>query len=318
MDILTVFQCLPLLISEIYIAYDRIKENEYAYLTKQTKLKQIEETKYFYEISNKILLQILTELELTSSKLKLPYTNDQIEKLIYSLNRNYNLTYFITKLIDYIGIENCHRLLLNIDTLTINYEEGIKKYILNELGSYDPIANSITLHHKNPHILSHEFLHAASTIHDRYYTYTGFSASNDFEKFFYGFNEGYTEILNKRIFDSKYIGYIANYTICLMLETMFDDKKELETAYFNNDFKIFIDKFLEYGSLEEMISILNTLDDFATTPFTNKEFYNALNTVYEIIKRNNELDKIKTCEEIINKHKQKEKSLIKRLARKSN
>ncbi len=318
MDILTAMQCIVFLISDIYITYDTIKENEYAYIAKQSYLEKIEATKYFYKISNQILLQILTELELTSSKLKLPYTNEQIERLIYSLNKNYNLTYFITKLIDYIGIENCGRLLLKIPTLTINYEDGITKYILNELGSYNHDNNTITLHCKNQDVLSHEFLHAASTLNDKYYTYVGFSANNDFEQFFYGFNEGYTEILNQRIFGSKYTGYIANYAICLMLETMFNNRKELEIAYFNNDLKIFIDKFLEYGTLEEMISLLNTLDEFATTPFNNREFNNALNQVYEIIKRNNELDKIKTCEEIINQYKPKEKSFIKRLVRKPN
>jgi len=187
----------------------------------------------------------------------------------------------------------------------------------NPLGEYYSTENKIYIYEKNQYTLSHEFLHAASTTITPNYIYMGFSADNGAENFFSGFNEGYTELLNRRIFGATQISYIINYIICQLLEVMFENPKELEIAYFNNRVDVFIKRFLMYGTKEELIDILRTLDYASRIPYTYKEIEELINLVCEIICRKGEPDKILKCEQIKNNIKtQKQDKFIKRLVKK--
>ena len=85
-----------------------------------------------------------------------------------------------------------------------------------QAGNYNPYNNTITLFHKKKDILSHEFLHMAST-RDKYRC--GFHLQTRFnQEIGRGLNEGYTELLNKRIFNSKSFSYFHNVKIARLIE----------------------------------------------------------------------------------------------------
>lgn len=120
-----------------------------------------------------------------------------------------------------------------------------------------------------------------------------------------GLNEGYTELLNKRIWKYQKTSYRQNVKIVRLIETFFDDPKEMENAFFNNDIdKVFI-QFLKYGTKEEFFQIMTNLDNLATT---NQIIFNKIDNIkaqlklYEIIKRSQDEKKITNFENILDEN----------------
>ena len=69
----------------------------------------------------------------------------------------------------------------------------------------------------------------------------GFQVYTKFNKILgIGINEGYTELLNHIIFNSKSIAYYHNVKIAKLIETFFESENEMESAYFHSDIETLI------------------------------------------------------------------------------
>ena len=114
----------------------------------------------------------------------------------------------------------------------------------------------------------------------------------------------YVSIL--RIWKYKNNIYRQNVKIVRLIETLFDDPKEMENAFFNNDLdKVFL-QFLKYGTKEEFFEIMTNLDNLATTNqiiFSNVDNIKTQLKLYEIIKRSNDPKKITNFENILDENK---------------
>ncbi len=213
---------------------------------------------------------------------------------------------------NYIEPENFTICSQRLKDLKINYItilKDIKKYLQNfceNEGSYTPQNNTIDIYKifSKKNVLSHEFLHMASSKDEN----CGFHLITRFEdaEIGRGLNEGYTELLNKRIWKYKNNSYRQNVKIVRLIETLFDDPKEMENAFFNNDLdKVFL-QFLKYGTKEEFFEIMTNLDNLATTNqiiFSNVDNIKTQLKLYEIIKRSNDPKKITNFENILDENK---------------
>jgi len=325
MDLLHILQILSLSITSGYIGNNIIKLEHTKNILKQIYNENLiqEETREYYARCNQILLATLNDFDKSNYPELIvpdsPFTKQEYIAILHHMNNNPELTPLINKLGKYINPKYLTRITLNLSQLQVEYPKDIffPPYY-KPLGEYDEIKNIIYIYDYNDATLSHEFLHAASTIITSNYSYIGFCIYNGTDKFFNGFNEGYTELLNERIFGADFIGYQANFIVSKLLETMFDDKQELEIAYFNNDITVFINKFLTYGSKEELIYILQMLDYFASVQFTIKEKNQLIDMIGEIISRKEEKDKILRCNQIREKDEKQNPKIIKRLVKKFN
>ena len=338
MNLSFILQLLFSLIVGGYIEYDIIKINRIIKLIEQSE-KEADGNAFYnenqswkevlmelinncnnkdYTMCDEFLSEILYRWE--NCKLKIfPSSKQEYIEMICLQNHYPELNSLIDKLIKHIDPEHLTRLMLNIENLEIEYlKEKLFSFSPKLLGEYDVTANKISIYKKSQDVLSHEFLHMASTIVTQNSSYIGFRIDNEKGKSFNGLNEGYTELLNKRIFGAEFIGYQSSFIACQLLEIMFDDEKELEIAYFNNDIDVFINKFLSYGTPEELNIILQTLDYLITYYHTFEEEEEFLDMICEIIGRKHEPDKILRCKEIrqINEYKKPEipiKKLVKKL-----
>lgn len=333
MDI-QLLQFISLAITVGYMEFDFLKTYNANILKEKEELKSFKknerDVKEYYDICNYILYEILSDFDKENyPALKCPelsFDKKEYIKIILQTHQTPQINLLLYKLTNYINPKHLTRLISNLQDLTIEYPKDIYfPPFYKPLGEYDVMLNTIYLYDDSLPILSHEFLHMASTIITKNYSFIGFCINGDEnEKFFNGFNEGYTEVLNERIFESNFIGYQINYIICKLLETMFDDKTELEIAYFNNNIGVFVDKFLTYGTKEELTYILKQLDYFSNIPYTLNEQNELSEMIYQIISRKNEIDKMLKCEQIIKEsqptkqeHTNKD-NYIKRLVKKFN
>ena len=193
-----------------------------------------------------------------------------------------------------------------LETLTLEKRNENGNILYKILGSYNFWHNTIYLNHPKPGTLEHEFIHAASTRRQDDIALSGFSFKNEYYSFFNGLNEGFTEILNKRIFGTKKNTYEENVKVCECLELLFDSPKELEQAYFLNDIDYLYQGFLKYGTKEEF-AYLNYLLDVSGYCLDEKKEMN--NLILEFVKRTNDEDKIRKASEILSK--KQEKKLVK-------
>lgn len=204
--------------------------------------------------------------------------------------------------------ENLRLCIRNLNTIKLNKKSIIKDFkdylnsFLNSLivaGKYYPQENSIDIYFPSKQVLSHEFIHMCTNNK----TNCGFNLDTRFnEEIGLGLNEGYTELLNQRIFKYKHCAYSKNVGIVKLLETFFDNPKDLENAFFHNDLDTVILQFCKYGTKEEFFNLLENLDNFAAGPIPLKDFaqYHKLQfELYEIIKRSNDPVKIQNFENIL-------------------
>ena len=137
---------------------------------------------------------------------------------------------------------------------------------------------------------------------------------NDYFDWFVGLNEGYTEVLCKRIFNKRKTSYPTNYYMCKYIETLFDNPKKMEIAYFLNNIDAVIDKFLEYGTKEEFIEINKVLDYSQKYIFLDDDkLKSTFDLLHDIIKRTNDENKIKKCEMIDAERNPSVKNLVRKI-----
>ena len=212
------------------------------------------------------------------------------------------------KYVDPINLECC---LKNIRTVKIKKNFGFITWLKTKfdgtVGSYNPYANSLSLYDKKKASLCHEFLHMASTSRNEPYC-CGFSVYKaDYAEgknvlFGEGLNEGYTELLNSRIFGSKITGdYSRNVKIARLMECFFDSYREMECAYFHNDIDAVYRAFCKYGTNKEYFALMNNLDYFADSYMFSDSIASIKLQLklYEIIKRSGDDEKIKKFERVL-------------------
>jgi len=179
----------------------------------------------------------------------------------------------------------------------------------NITGSYYPSENKIV--YSNDDSLFHEILHMSSSIKRKkiwddntssIVTFSGFERVYADTVQFRGFNEGYTELLNRRKFFEKNYNtdcYIINIYTLRLLELLLENKKDFETAYFNNDIEFIYDSFKQYGNNKEFFEIIKYLD---LCTYNGLNIYNLQNTItlaQNIVKRTNDRNKIENSEIIV-------------------
>ena len=193
----------------------------------------------------------------------------------------------------------------NLQTLQLNYHTKNKEKLIKTKtsGEYSNLHNTITLFGDKirRHTLSHEFLHLASSIRPGQCGFHVFTKSN--QDVGRGINEGYTELLNQRLFNSDSKSYTESVRIARLFEIFFDDPKEMEDAYFHGNFNVIYSKFCDYGTKEEFYEIMNNLDNLATT--TPTSLYNKITSIktqlklYEMIQRSYDINKIYKFKQIL-------------------
>lgn len=234
-------------------------------------------------------------------KLFLKQENDQTS--------NKELEPYIEILEKYLDKDNLHILYYNmangITVKKINFLDAIKNSIDGiVIGEYIEGTNEIKYIKQDA--LIHGLLHAASTIEFKDYSISGLSYSKDGKTTFGGLNMGYTEILNRRIFkgeDYHTEYYSENVCIIRLLELLFDDEKELESAYFKSEPGIFSETFLKFGTTEELYDITNALEYYAFSTIQDNEELETIDLVSDIISRTNDNEKIKKAKSIIEEYK---------------
>ena len=209
---------------------------------------------------------------------------------------------------NYIEPENftiCSQRLKNLKINYINILKDIKKYLQNfceNEGSYTPQNNTIDIYKKfsKKSVLSHEFLHMASTNNQS----SGFCTLLKDTWIGDGLDEGYTELLNQRIFKAKKTSYTYNVEIVKLLELLFDNSKEMEYAYFHNNIFIVYKTFLKFGNKKDFFTILQNLDNLIETDIPIYKKITAIKTkiiLYETIKKTNNQNKIKKAKFLLDK-----------------
>lgn len=242
-----------------------------------------------------------------------PTTNEvnsdlnNIDDILSKLSYPKELTQIVTDFQKHVDKENFIICLKRLNGLQINYInllKDIKKYLQNfteKEGTYNLKDNAITIY-KNfdkTSVLTHEFLHMASTSQNQS---SGFCTRLNDIWIGDGLDEGYTELLNQRIFHPKKVSYTYNIEIIKLLELFFDNPKDMEYAYFHNNIFIVYHTFLKYGTKEEFLTLLQTLDNLIETdiPFYQKITKTKTKiTLYKILKRSHDKEKIIAAKKLL-------------------
>lgn len=234
-------------------------------------------------------------------------TIDNIDEILEKLSYPSELKEIIITFKNYIDPINFETCINKLNNLKINYFDlihDIKKYLQNfceNEGIYIPKENTIDIYKvfDKKNVLTHEFLHMASTGKNQT---SGFCTNLDDIWIGNGLDEGYTELLNKKIFKNKKISYIYNVEIVELLELFFDKPKDMEYAYFHNNIFIVYQTFLKYGTKEEFLSLLQILDNLIETNIPIYKKVTVIKTkinLYTILKRSQNKDKILAAEQIL-------------------
>ncbi|MBR2840406.1 MAG: hypothetical protein IKF01_00885 [Bacilli bacterium] len=217
-----------------------------------------------------------------------------------------------SKFVNYVNPENLEYSLFNLVSIKLENRRTFKdllKIFTDDitLGYYDAFKNKINIIFNEKHVLSHEFLHMASTSYFNPHL-CGFNIINcnndsSFTNFGTGLNEGYTELLNSRIFygGKKSKSYKLNVEIVKLLECFFDNPSDMQYAYFHNDINSVYKSFCQYGNRYEFFYVINELDNLTKliTPTDMKDYYKLKLKLYEIIKRSDDEKKISNFEKVL-------------------
>lgn len=234
---------------------------------------------------------------------------NDLDYILNQLSYPKELTQIIQNFINYVDKENliiCLKRLNNLQINYINIMHDIKKYLQNFIvkeGSYQANNNTINIYKifDKKSVLTHEFLHMASTNQNQS---SGFCTNLNNIWIGNGLDEGYTELLNQRIFNVKKVSYHYNIEIIKLLELFFDNPKDMEYAYFHNDILVVYHTFLKYGTKEDFFKVIQNLDNLIETDIPIYKKITAIKTkiiLYETIKKTNNQNKIKKAKSLLDK-----------------
>lgn len=277
--------------------------------------KKFEQTRSYYKNVNEVIKDNLkTDKEYSVDYILTEEAKEKIKNFI--LNEDYNnyLKSLAIKLYEYTEIDNLLNCYNNLKNIKIIKDDKFKekRFSLQDhfiTGIYDPYTNTISYYDNDT--ISHEFLHMSSTPKiesDDYYT-TGFKIYGGNIEFARGLNEGYTELLNRRIFYDDYnsdTAYKINVYLLRIFELLYDDYKTMERDYFISNYQSPIGNFIKYGSYDEFFKLTTYLDYFAFTKVIGNEDKEAFDLMKKVIKRCS-YDKLSKAEEITEEYYKNEK-----------
>lgn len=169
---------------------------------------------------------------------------NSLKRLVYQLEKN-------------IDKENLNNLYRNLNDVTIN-----KRFLMilgGIAGKYNSEKNTIDYSIKSA--LAHEFIHMASSYYDKdnNIKQSGFIDYSNNLAYGKALNEGYTDLLTRRIFNPTTKFYNEEVRVVRFVELLFD-KKSLEKYYFTNDFIQVVKNLNKFMSTEEAIKLITTFD----------------------------------------------------------
>ncbi|MDD2434699.1 MAG: hypothetical protein PHO63_00390 [Bacilli bacterium] len=163
----------------------------------------------------------------------------------------------VKKIEENIDHDYLNNLYTNLSNVKIN--KKLSLLFLGIKGQYSSLKN--TLNYSLNSSLEHELLHLASSHYDK----ENDLCQSGFVNYDKGFtlckalNEGYTDLMARRIFNKKTTFYDGEVRLAEFFELLFD-KDELQKYYFNNDLVSFINKLSTFIGREEAIKILIKFD----------------------------------------------------------
>ena len=221
------------------------------------------------------------------------YLNDEekkiLAKVLLELKKNNKELYkFAQKVYLYTKKTNLRNMGNNFQTLKIRYDnKNIIKMILFQnftMGTYNPTKNEIKINHNSKNTINHELLHAASS--NPWYSSIGFNKqfkdSKKYDELGRGLNEGYTELLNNRLFKNQSFSYIFLSKISYLIELLFENKEEMKDYYFNNEIEGIIYELNKYISEEEIIELLIDIDKLYYDPGNPIKYFKIKRKILQI------------------------------------
>lgn len=157
-------------------------------------------------------------------------------------------------------------------------------------GAYDSKRNKIIF--KKKKTIGHEFLHMASSVYDKAkkIILSGFCQRRKGAVIGVGLNEGYTELLNRRLFTElngkRTLAYQTLVEVTELIEMFYDDKKEMSHHYFTNNLPAVIEELSKYMPKEEAINTIVEMDKILIayeSSFGTADLKKALNLKYKLL-----------------------------------
>ena len=232
---------------------------------KENKIQIKNEIKRKKELLNKPFIQLnLVNQNINSKAI---FTSEDAFKLksFTQNNENSNLHLFFNSLLQAVPKEYLKNFIDKLADLSIEYH-SYKEAKIDKggfvSGVYNCVHNKIDIYFdKDNKVLNHELLHAASSSKN--------SIKSGFTDFIpsvgiigEGLNEGYTELLNQRIFNSKHDSYYYLSLFAEQIELFYDDKEKMMKDYFQADLNSLIKQLSQNMSIEEAIDIITDIDLF--------------------------------------------------------
>lgn len=272
----------------------------------------IEERKQ-YQIANNLLMPYSNKNCFNYK----PTTNvkKQIREILYTSNFPIEFINDIEILINYLCNDRLILCMQNIETIKLQRKQHHKLAIFDKDrkigGYYNFYDNQIVYYDISS--LGHEILHMASATDNSGMLFSGFERFDGNTRNFQGLNEGYTELLNRRIFHNKEFQtnvYPINVFLIRMLELLFS-KNELENAYFHNNTEFIYQTFLKYGTKEEFLELVKYLDFFCQSVIIpeDKEMIELLKS---IVQKTHNPNRIKAANNIAEEYDYLMKPKVKR------
>ena len=227
-----------------------------------------------------------------------------IKKMIYNHKYSKKVKPLAIQLAQYVGVESLLYLALNLYDIKLFrgrkfVNHGSYWSIID--GQYMPVENLII--YNNKEALSHELIHLSSNAKNtKLKTYhLGFSYCLGDKTFFRALNEGFTELLCRRIFhNSDYKNadsYKLNIYFARLLELLYENQKDAEQDYFKANFLGPINNFTKFSTLEHYHDLCKQLDSVNYINDTEKDL-ELLKPLNDVIKKTDDAKKIDKANEI--------------------
>ena len=212
------------------------------------------------------------------------YIPNEIEDLVIKIEKN-------------IPKKNLYNLYNNLKNVQV--KKDVSLLLLGIKGKYNSKQN--TLSYSLSNYIEHELIHLASSYYNKEKNFWHSGFINYSSKIFFAkaLNEGYTDLITRRIFNKKTKFYDEEVRLVEFIELLFDNTK-LQTYYFNNDITAFINTMCKYMNKEEALSFIVSFD-------LGFDLKKQANPLYKLIYTNLEIRICKIFEEY-NKDLEKEKT----------
>ena len=144
-------------------------------------------------------------------------------------------------------------------------------------GKYNPLTNHISIFKKCDSIYSviyHELFHTATTVNKNGICYSGFSQVPYFLSggFGTGINEGYTEYMVKKYFNTVSNTYYAYEVVIASCLDKIVGIKKMEKLYLTANLYGLIEELKKYAKEEEILQFITSIDAYASRESLGDEF----------------------------------------------